>query len=237
MIAAILLAGCTAENLNEICLVSLSYSGNSTPTVLNTTNTISNFSSTATTDNSLEIRVGYFGMCLMSSDQWICSKDSRALESFASRTQTGVAYDPLKVISAAERFKDEVIFKGLHFISIIFGFATFILLATFPNWYETENSEGSSIEIKPFPSRPISHVALACVFVSALISLLATFWQHLSSSAAIAMSSAFTQGAVTGHVGAASMALGWTSVFLLMVTFIGLLVMILAIRVLSQMVD
>ncbi|KAK1580568.1 Ca2+ regulator and membrane fusion protein Fig1-domain-containing protein [Colletotrichum navitas] len=175
-------------------------------------------------------------MCLMSSDQWICSKDSRALESFANRSQIGTVDDPFKLIAAAEKFKDEVIFKGLYFISIIFGFCTFILLATFPGWHETD-SEGSSVEVKPFPSLAVSKIASACIFVSAVISMLATFWQHLSSSAAIAMSSAFTQGAVTGHVGAAAMALGWISVFLLMTTFVGIIVMILSIRILLRLVE
>ncbi|WDK20868.1 hypothetical protein CGRA01v4_12157 [Colletotrichum graminicola] len=174
-------------------------------------------------------------MCLMSSDQWICSKDSAALETFANRSQIGMVDDPFKLIASAEKFKDEVIFKGLYFISIIFGFCTFILLATLPGWHEDENSAGSSVQIKPFPSPAVMNSALACTFVSAVISFLATFWQHLSSSAAIAMSCAFTQGAVTGHVGAAAMALGWISVVLLMTTFIDMAVMILSIKVLSRM--
>ncbi|KAK1982988.1 Ca2+ regulator and membrane fusion protein Fig1-domain-containing protein [Colletotrichum cereale] len=220
-----------------MCLISLSYSNDATNHGLNPTGTANSSAPAAATDASFEVRVGYFGMCMMSSDQWICSKDSRALESFANRSQTGVINDPIRLISSAEKFKDEVIFKGLHFISIIFGLFAFILLTTFPAWNEEEDSNGSEREVKPFPSRPVSLITLACIFFSAVISLLATFWQHLSSSAAIAMSSAFTQGAVTGHVGAVAMALGWISVFLLTTTFIGLLVIILSIRVLSQLVD
>ncbi|KAK2029638.1 hypothetical protein LX32DRAFT_638898 [Colletotrichum zoysiae] len=234
ILSSILLSGCTAENLNEICLVSLSYSSDSTKTALDPIVAVNGYSPTASTGTSFEVRVGYFGMCLMSSDQWICSKDSRALESFANRSQTGVVYDPYKLITSAEKFKDEVIFKGLHFISIIFGFCAFIVMAAFPGWHKEEDSEGSDQHVKLFPSKAAVKIALAFSFASAVISLFATFWQHLSSSAAIAMSSAFTQGAVTGHVGVAAMALGWVSVFLLMTTFIGILAMFLSISVLLR---
>ncbi|KAL0929891.1 uncharacterized protein CTRU02_215100 [Colletotrichum truncatum] len=240
-VVAILLAGCTVENLNSICLITLSYSQNPTLSVPNATakshSTLQPSLFTAIDHAGLEVRVGYFSMCLKNQDQWVCSRDIQTLESFFRRTQPGEAHDPLQILRVGEKFKYEVIFTGLIFISIVFSFIAFILLETFPAWAETEDPEASDNEPKPFPSRPVSMIVLVCLFFSSLCSLLAGFWQHLSSSAAIAMGSVFSQGAVEGHVCAGAMALGWISFFLLTLSFLMMLIMILSIRVLSEMVN
>jgi hypothetical protein len=121
------------------------------------------------------------------------------------------------------------------FISIPFAVVTFILLATFPGWHEEEGSNGSERDVKPFPSRPVSQVALVCIFISALMALLGSFWQHMASVAASTMTEVFTYDRISGGVGAVAMVLGWLSSFFLIVVTLGLLIMILSIRVLSQM--
>lgn len=121
------------------------------------------------------------------------------------------------------------------FISIPFAFIAFVLLYTFPGWHEDAESQGSEREVKPFPSRTVSHVALGCITVASIIALLAVFWQHMASTAAATMAEVFTYGAASGSVGAGAMVLGWLSFSLQMMTAIGLLVMILSIRVLSQL--
>ncbi|KAK2771100.1 hypothetical protein CKAH01_14478 [Colletotrichum kahawae] len=140
----------------------------------------------------------------------------------------------LELIDGAEKFKDEVVFKGLWIVSIILAIFTFLLLATFPGWHEEEDSEGSDREVKPFPSRPVTYLALACVLFSAIIALLAAFWQHMSSSAAVVMAGVFTRGDITGHVGAGAMALGWVLVSLLFLISLALLVFILSIWILLR---
>lgn len=123
----------------------------------------------------------------------------------------------------------------LSFISIPFAVIAFILLGTFPGWHEEVDSNGSELDVKPFASKPVSQVALACTFISALMALLGSFWQHMASVAASTMLEVFTYDLTSGGVGAGAMVLAWLSSFFLIVVTLGLLIMILSIRVLSQM--
>ena len=59
-------------------------------------------------------------------------------------------------------------------IAIIFAFICLLLLATFPGWHEEETSEGSDREVKPFPSRPVSQVALAIIFIASIFIFIIT---------------------------------------------------------------
>lgn len=90
-------------------------------------------------------------------------------------------------------------------------------------------------EVNPFPSKPVSQVALACLAVASLLTLVSVLWQHLSSSAAAKMGEVLTYGAVTGHVGPTAAVLGWFGVFLFFLACMGLLVMVLSIRLLESM--
>lgn len=110
-----------------------------------------------------------------------------------------------------------------------------LLLATFPGWHEEENSEGSAMDVKPFPSRPVSRVALGCTTASAIVALLASFWQHMAGAAASAMAAAFTYGAAKGGIGAGAIVCGWLSFVLLMIVALGLVIMILSIKVLDRL--
>jgi hypothetical protein len=56
-------------------------------------------------------------------------------------------------------------------IAIVLAFVTFILLATFPGWHVETNREGSDVDVKPFPSRPVSQAALAFVFIASVFVL------------------------------------------------------------------
>lgn len=122
-------------------------------------------------------------------------------------------------------------------IAIIFAFICFLLLATFPGWHEEEDSEGSDREVKPFPSRPVSQVALAIIFIASIFVLVSVLWQHTASVAASTIAEDFGNGSVKSGVGTSAMVLGWFSFTLLIIVTIGLLVMILSIRVLSQLAD
>jgi hypothetical protein len=125
----------------------------------------------------------------------------------------------------------------VRFVSIAFAFFTILLLASFPGWHEDEDSEGSEREVKPFPARAVSTVSLAICFVASVLSLLSSFWQHLSSAASSTMASVFTYGNVVGRIGPAAMALGWLSTFLLFTATCGLLSLILSIRVMRVLLD
>lgn len=120
-------------------------------------------------------------------------------------------------------------------IAIIFAFICFILLATWPGWHEEEDSEGSERAVKPFPSRPVSQVALAIIFVASIFILVSVLWQHTASVAASVIAQDFGNGSVKSGVGTSAMVIGWFSFALLIVVTIGLLVMIISMQVLSQM--
>jgi hypothetical protein len=204
----------------------------------------------------LQARVGYFGICVNpDGGSWLCSNNATALAN-----EVSVDQDPLNLIWLASQFKDQIVFPYLMYvhpkiphlsrkkeresrtnlrsiIAIIFAFICLLLLATFPGWHEEEDSEGSDREVKPFPSRPVSQVALSIIFVASIFILVSVLWQHTASVGASIIAQDFGNGAVRSGVGTSAMVMGWFSFTLLIIVTIGLLVMILSIRVLSQIID
>lgn len=123
-------------------------------------------------------------------------------------------------------------------IAIIFAFVTFILLATFPGWHEEADPRtGSDVDVKPFPSRPVSQVALALIFIASIFVLVSVLWQHTASVAASQIAQDLGNGSVKSGVGTTAMILGWFGFGLLVVVTIGLLVMILSIHLLDQLTE
>ena len=122
-------------------------------------------------------------------------------------------------------------------VAIILAFVTFLLLATFPGWHEERDAAGSDIDIKPFPSRPVSQVALALIFVASIFVLVTVLWQHTASVAGAQVASDFGNGSVRSGVGTSAMVLGWFGFALFIIVTIGLLVMILSIALLSNLTE
>lgn len=119
-------------------------------------------------------------------------------------------------------------------IAIVFAFITFILLATFPGWHEEVDEDGEGRDVKPFPSRPVSQVALALIFVASTFILVSVLWQHTASIAATQVAQDLANGSVLSGIGVTALGLGWASFGILVAVTIGLLAMILSIRVLSD---
>jgi hypothetical protein len=182
----------------------------------------------------LGVRVGYFGICINGDGgSWVCSNNATALADRVSIDQ-----DPLNLIWVASTFKDAVVFPYLLIVAIILAFVTFILLATFPGWHEERDLQtGSDVDVKPFPSRPVSQVALALIFIASIFVLVSVLWQHTASVAAATVAQDLGNGAVKSGVGTSAMVLGWFSFVLLIIVTIGLLVMILSIIVLDRLTD
>ena len=88
--------------------------------------------------------------------------------------------------------------------------------------------------MKPFPSRTVSHIVLAVLALASLLIFVSVFWQHMASSAAVAMGQSLSYGAVKGKVGVVAMVLGWVAVFLDILSTLAILVMILSIKVLVE---
>ena len=180
----------------------------------------------------LEVRIGYFGMCVRQRGiLWLCSSNSNGLAQ-----QIGPENDPLNLIGAASSFKDDVLFSGLILMSIVLAFICILLLSTFPGWHEERNSRtGSDVDVKPFPSRPVSQVALACPFVASVLMLVASLWQHVGAVGAAAMTESANYGNVKTAIGAGAISIAWASFILTMIVTSGLLTMIISIMVLDRL--
>ncbi|KAJ5469672.1 hypothetical protein N7539_009290 [Penicillium diatomitis] len=182
---------------------------------------------------SMEVRVGYFGICIQpDGGSFICNANATALAEIVN-----VDADPLNLIWVASTFKDAVVFPYLLIVAVILAFFCFILLATFPGWHEEPDESGSAVEVKPFPSRPVSQAALALIFVSSVFVLVSVLWQHTASVAASTIAQDFGNSVVKSGVGTSAMVLGWFGFVLLVIVTIGLLMMILSISMLRKLTD
>ena len=121
--------------------------------------------------------------------------------------------------------------------AVALAFIVICLLLTFPGWHEEHDDNGSEREVKPFPSRPISLIALAASTLASMLALVSMMWQHTASVAAATTAQDLGYGTVKSGVGATVLALGWVGVALMALSAIGLLVMILSIRILDQLTD
>ncbi|VUC23679.1 unnamed protein product [Clonostachys rosea] len=234
ILLSLLLAGCSSSSplIPDIFLLSLYYQEyEAVPDTAQVHYGLHSYLGALTGSAHLQARVGYFGICINpDGGSWLCSNNATALAKEVQLEQ-----DPLNLIWLAAQFKDMIVFPYLVIIAIIFAFICFILLATWPGWHEEEDSEGSERAVKPFPSRPVSQVALAIIFVASIFILVSVLWQHTASVAASVIAQDFGNGVVKSGVGTSAMVMGWFSFALLIVVTIGLLVMIISMQFLTQM--
>lgn len=108
------------------------------------------------------------------------------------------------------------------------------LVATFPSWHPEEDGMGSERDVKPFPSRPVSQIALACITASSVLIFVSVLWQHTCSSAAATMAHSLSYGSVKARTGAVAMSLGWVGVLLHLITAAGLWIITLSFQVLTE---
>ncbi|KAK2747282.1 hypothetical protein FQN57_002180 [Myotisia sp. PD_48] len=236
LLLSLLLAGCSSSSpqIPSIFLMSLYYEkyapvldGAQTDPGVSTT--IANIVGGA----QLEVRVGYFGICIQpNGGGFICNQNASILASIVK-----VDEDPLNLIWVASTFKDAVVFPYLIIVALIFAFFCFLLLATYPGWNSVmqEDDDGSLMEAKPFPSRAVSQVALACIFISSVFILVSVLWQHTASVAASAVAQDLGNGSVKSGVGASAMILGWFGFGFLVIVMIGLLAIILTLKFFQQL--
>ena len=112
---------------------------------------------------------------------------------------------------------------------------SFVLVASFPRWHTDVNDAESEVDVKPFPSRPVSQVAQAAMSLAAILVLVSALWQHIATATAASMGGSLAYGTVRGGVGTAAMVLGWGGLLLISLGAIGLLFMILSIQVLHDL--
>lgn len=123
-------------------------------------------------------------------------------------------------------------------VALVLAFIVFLLLATFPGWHEEHDLRtGSDVDIKPFPSRPVTQISLALIFISSIFVLVSVLWQHTSAVAAAQVAQDLGNGSIKSGIGTSAMVLGWFGFSLLIIVTIGLLVMILSIHLLDRLTD
>ena len=233
---ALLLAGCSSSSpgIPGIYLISLYY--HQYPPVFSPTQVqpgVSTAIANIVGDACLNVRVGYFGICIqLEGGNWLCNENSTALADIVSSDQ-----DPLNLIWVASTFKTAIVFPYLIIVAIVLAFLTFLLLATFPGWHTSTGRDGSEHEVKPFPSRAVSQVALATIFIASVFVLVSVMWQHTAAVAASTIAQDLGNGSVKSGVGTTAMVFGWVAFGLLVVVTLGLLVMILSIQLLDRLTD
>ena len=121
---------------------------------------------------------------------------------------------------------------------MVLAFLCILLLATFPNWHkESDGTTGSLVDVKPFPSRPVSQVALTVSSVATVLLLVAGLWQHVGSVGAAAMAEMANYGNVKTDIGIVAVAMAWAGFTLTTIVSMGLLILILSIRALDRLTD
>lgn len=114
----------------------------------------------------------------------------------------------------------------------------FFALSTFPNWsVEVDARTGSEIDIKPFPSRPVSRAAAAALELGSLILLVSAMWQHVAAASAASMISTSLPGQLETHVGPAAVALAWIAFAMAALPAVGIEIMITSIKLLDELTD
>lgn len=120
MLSGLVLSGCSSNptSIINIYLISLSYqktpaSTSDSSSLVNPTLT-STFSA-LTNSTLLEVRAGYFGICVKGgNDQalWLCGSDTAKIA-----RQFQPQQDPLNLIWVATRYKNGIVFSGLMYYS------------------------------------------------------------------------------------------------------------------------
>ncbi|EEH10556.1 conserved hypothetical protein [Histoplasma capsulatum G186AR] len=245
---SVLVAGCSNSALINVYLISLSYATNITSSPLqdehpaklnpNMPGIFANLTTGARNNaDSFEIRTGYLSHCLkQASGLWVCARDIQPLAKVIS-DQKKSNIDPLNLIYMSKAFKDRMVFSGLIFASIPFLFVCFLLLATFPTWQDEVDSNGSEVQVKPFPSKVVSRVTTVLVVLASLLAFVSIFWQHISSSASVTMNEELYYGVVRSHSGVVAMILGWGGVFAAFLVVLGLVVMLVSLDLVIKLSD
>jgi len=114
-------------------------------------------------------------------------------------------------------------------IAIVLMILASLLLATFPGWHVEVNSSGSDVDVKPFPSKPISQLVCVLLIGSSFVLFVATLWQHSAAVIVAAMMPRFTSPALTTHVSPIAVALEWLAWALVSVAAIQISVIIVTI--------
>ncbi|KAI4800498.1 hypothetical protein E4T44_10091 [Aureobasidium sp. EXF-8845] len=188
-------------------------------------------SSGSGTQQSIEVRAGYFGVCSRSNGlQWVCGDEARR--------QSMQASNETNLVGLLHHFQSGVLFPGVLILSVVLTSVTVAIMATFPGWHEETNLEtGSAVDVKPFPSPKVLRFCVACMFLSTLFSLTAAIWQHVAAtSSASVLDYAFDKGWDT-EVGSVAAGLVWTFFFMNAIVMLFLFLLMYTIALIDRLTD
>ncbi|KAK7202990.1 membrane fusion mating protein FIG1 [Myxozyma melibiosi] len=204
VLSALMLAGCSSSSgvMPNIYLMHMGYNGGivyqtSGSSVVNSD--ISLTLGNIVGQSALELRIGYFAMCMRSSssDSWLCNQNASTLAAQLSSSD-----DPLNLIHAADSFRSKIVFPYLLLIAAALSFIVFILILPFPPLLKSAST--------------------ALCFLACILVLVSVLWQHTSSVAAGVLAVNVGNGTVFAGVGVTAMIMGWLSFGMLTVTVIGI---------------
>lgn len=121
-------------------------------------------------------------------------------------------------------------------VAIVVESMAIMVLETFPRWHPEEDADtGAEVDVKPFPSRSSSQLALSLSLVAIIFTLITALWQHFSASSASTTIEFTVLNLVDASVGSVAAALVWTSFLLVFVVVAGLISMIISIVILNRL--
>ncbi|KAK9448593.1 Ca2+ regulator and membrane fusion protein Fig1-domain-containing protein [Limtongia smithiae] len=212
---AVLLAGCSSSTsiIPNVYLMHMGYNDGTVYQVSGSTVVNSDISVTLGTivgDSSLEIRIGYFALCINQDvGSWLCSQNASSLAASLDTTQ-----DPLNLLHVADAFKEKIVFPYLLIVAAALAFITFILI---------------------MPSPPIlQFVSTFISFIAGILVLVSVLWQHTASVAGASIATNLGNGTVFAGVGVTAMILGWFTFGILAVIIIGLYIYAMGNRAMNK---
>ncbi|KAF2119528.1 Ca2+ regulator and membrane fusion protein Fig1-domain-containing protein [Lophiotrema nucula] len=182
----------------------------------------------------LEVRAGYFGIAARSSNlPWKHAPSDGSLPMRYHDVQ-----DPYSIVATGSQFKNDVLFPGLIILVDVLCLLSAIGLLNFPNWIdERDRITGSEINVKPFPSRPVSRAIAACLGFASALAFGSAVWQHTSAASVACLAETLSQSQIHVRIGTTAVALVWAPVLLIALAFIRLAQEILSIFILDKLTD
>ncbi|KAK9459963.1 Ca2+ regulator and membrane fusion protein Fig1-domain-containing protein [Lipomyces oligophaga] len=216
---SLLLAGCSAQSSNvlkNIYLLRIGYNdgvvySSSDASIVNSD--ISLALASLVGDSSMQIRIGYFGICMTestsSSSSWTCSSNATYLAELLTSDE-----DSLNLMHLASSFRHAIVFPYLLIVATALAFIVFVAILPYP----------------PF----LRGLAVAATFLSALFVLVSVLWQHTASIAGSSAAVSLANGTVYAGIGKIAIIFGWLSFGCLVVTVIGVYYFVAASRFVSE---
>jgi len=236
VLISLLLAGCTySSTMADIFLISFSYTRTTSKYQQPQFNpNISSTFASIAGDAQLEVRVGYFGLCIRQmNESWLCSNNA----AFASLSGKNESLDPLNLIWMASQFKNNVAFSGLEFIAIGFAAISIIILISFNTWNNESDDSSSELYRQPFPSARKMKVTWILLLLSSMCAFATALWQHVASEAVASSTRDFGYGSIESGLGLNAIVLGWTGFGTLAIAALCMWLMMESTNVLTDLME